>query len=73
MNGMHLNRVLGRVLAVDETMDVAGAKATATCLDRGMTVAGADTSISVDCTQTQADSGTSADNTTTGLDPNPGL
>lgn len=66
------NRVLGRILAVEETIAVAGAKATATCLDRGITVVGADTSINLDCTLTQADSGTAADNTTTGLDPNPG-
>lgn len=66
------NRVLGRVLAVEETIAVAGAKATATCLDRGITLIGADTSVSADCTQAQLDSGTLADTGTTGLDQNSG-
>ncbi|MEQ1513935.1 MAG: hypothetical protein ABL934_14805 [Lysobacteraceae bacterium] len=63
MNGKHENRVLGRVLAVEEIATVAGAKPTSPCWDHITTVQ-ADTSISVDCTQTQADSGTLADNGT---------
>ncbi len=57
------NRILGRILAVEEIISVTGAKPTSPCWDQITTVQ-ADTSMRLDCTQTQADSGTLSDNIT---------
>ena len=60
MNGKHENRVLGRVLAVEETMAVTGAKPTTPCRDN-ITSLTFDTSPSSEyCRATPTASGTSA-------------
>jgi hypothetical protein len=64
MKGKHENRVLGRVLAVEEIMVVTGAKTTAPCRDLVTAPWAGDTNPNNDCTQTQVDSGTQADNGT---------
>lgn len=60
MNGKHENRVLGRVLAVEETMNVSGARPTTPCRDN-ITSLTFDTSPSSEyCRATPAANGTSA-------------
>ncbi len=63
------NRVLGRVLAVEETLAVSGAKATAPCRDIITAPWAGDTKPNDDCTQTQVDSGTVIDSTGPTWDP----
>lgn len=48
MNGKHENRVLGRVLAVEETMNVSGARPTLPLYDT-LSQPCCDTTASVDC------------------------
>ena len=69
MNGKHENRVLGRVLAVEEILTVSGAKASAPCRDIVTAPWAGDTRPDGDCTQTQVDSGTVIDSTGPILDP----
>lgn len=63
------NRVLGRILAVEEIMSVTGAKPTAPCYDNITALVPSETSTSLDCSQTRADSGTVIDSTGPILDP----
>lgn len=65
------NRVLGRILAVEETASVSGAAPTTPCRDQ-ITSATSDTSLNMDCgtTSRTADSGTVIDSTGPVLDPN---
>ena len=63
------NRVLGRVLAVEEIVSVTGAKPTAPCYDHITAPLPSETSTSLDCSQTRADSGTVIDSTGPVLDP----
>ena len=62
-------RVLGRVLAIEETVSVSGAAPTTPCRDQ-LTSATSDTSLRMDCVTTSrsADTGTVVDSTGPVLD-----
>ena len=63
------NRVLGRILAIEEIMSVTGAKPTTPCYDNITAPLPSETSTSLDCSQTRADSGTVIDSTGPTWDP----